>query len=228
MVRKRPPATEQPHPLVHAARIAGVTDEATLAALRTVPRQHFLPDAERPHALADRPIVIGNGQTASQPSLQARMIEAAGVDASSAVLEIGTGCGYQTALLARIAQRVVTIEIDPSLAATAAAALASLDSAASGNVTTVCGDGRDGWAPGAPYDAIIVSYGAATIADAWRDQLAQGGRLVVPLAAPGDGRRGRTDVRVFIRQADGLRELETVCAAYFVDERGTPQGDTTA
>lgn len=204
--------------LVDVAISAGVTDRAVLAALAEVPRAPFLPPSRRFDAEIDRPVPIGHGQTASQPSLQARMIEALCLVPEHTVLEIGTGSGYQTALLAHIVDRVVSVEIDATLARRAEQALAGLGVT---NVTVVVGDAVAGAPDQAPFDGIVVSFAAEGVQDAWREQLVDGGRLVVPLSTqlPDDPRQGRADVTVLRRDGDELVDESVLCAAYFVEQR---------
>lgn len=148
------------------------------AAFRVVDRADFVPKEARREAYGDRPVSIAEHQTTSQPSLIARMIDAAEVAESDRVLEIGTGLGYQTALLAQLTTEVVSIDRHASLVDQARA---NLDGAGITNVEVVVGDGWQGWAPRAPYAAIIVSAGAAELPSAFCDQLIDGGRLVIPL-----------------------------------------------
>lgn len=178
--------------LVAAARRAGVVDTRVLEALGEVDRARFLPRAARSQADRDRPIGIGGGQTTSQPSLIARMIEVLALTPTSRVLEVGTGSGYQTALLARLAGEVVSIERDASLAAAAARRLRDLD-----NVTVVVGDGSLGWQDRAPYDAITVGACAPGIPEALLAQLAADGVLVLPV------RDGDAEVLTTVRKAGG-------------------------
>jgi len=163
-----------------ASQIAarGVKDEATLAALRKVPRHLFVPPEERAQAYEDHPLPIGHGQTISQPYIVAFMTEAAGLRGGETVLEIGTGSGYQSAVLAEIAARVFTIEIVAPLAAASAALLKQLGYA---NVSVRSGDGYLGWPEAAPFDAILVTAAAPRIPEPLERQLKDGGRLVVPV-----------------------------------------------
>ena len=163
-----------------ASQIAarGVRDPRTLAALREVPRHLFVPGESRGQAYADHPIPIGHGQTISQPYIVAFMTEAAGLRGGETVLEVGTGSGYQAAVLARIAARVYTIEIVAPLAEASAALLKSLGYA---NVSVRAGDGYLGWPEAAPFDAILVTAAAPRIPEPLKQQLKDGGRLVLPV-----------------------------------------------
>jgi protein-L-isoaspartate(D-aspartate) O-methyltransferase len=163
-----------------ASQIAarGVKDEATLAALRAVPRQLFVPPELRAQAYEDHPLPIGHGQTISQPYIVAFMTEAAGLHGAERVLEIGTGSGYQAAVLSRIAEEVYTIEIVAPLADAAAALLKRLGFA---NVHVRSGDGYLGWPEAAPFDAILVTAAAPRIPEPLKQQLRDGGRLLLPL-----------------------------------------------
>jgi protein-L-isoaspartate(D-aspartate) O-methyltransferase len=156
----------------------GVKDAATLAAMRKVPRHLFVPPEARAQAYEDHPLPIGHGQTISQPYIVAFMTEAAGLSGGETVLEIGTGSGYQSAVLAEIAARVFTIEIVAPLAAASAALLKQLGYA---NVSVRSGDGYLGWPEAAPFDAILVTAAAPRIPEPLERQLKDGGRLVVPV-----------------------------------------------
>jgi protein-L-isoaspartate(D-aspartate) O-methyltransferase len=163
-----------------ATQIAGrgVTDERVLAAMRDVPRHLFVPEALVREAYDDRPLPIGEGQTISQPYMVAAMTAALAPAPTDRVLEVGTGSGYQAAILARLAQSVVTIERHPPLAARAEMTLAALGIS---NVRVVVGDGSSGYAPEAPYERILVTAGAPEVPGPLKAQLADGGRLVMPV-----------------------------------------------
>jgi protein-L-isoaspartate(D-aspartate) O-methyltransferase len=156
----------------------GVRDPRTLAALRQVPRHLFVPPALQGEAYSDHPLPIGDGQTISQPYIVAFMTEALGLSGGETVLEVGTGSGYQSAVLARVAGHVYTVEIVPALAAEAKERLARLGYA---NVTVRAGDGYLGWPEVAPFDAIVVTAAAPRIPEPLKQQLKEGGRLVIPL-----------------------------------------------
>jgi len=158
----------------------GVRDPRVLRAMAEVRREQFVPAEERKAAYADHPLSIGHGQTISQPFIVAYMIAALGLHGDEAVLEIGTGSGYAAAVLSRVARVVYTVETIAPLAASAAERLAK---AGFDNVHVRHGDGTLGWPEHAPYDAILVSAGAPRVPPALLDQLADGGRLVIPVGA---------------------------------------------
>lgn len=155
----------------------GIRDTAVLRAMRTVPRHRFVEAGDSANAYDDHPLPIGYGQTISQPYIVALMTELARPSSSSRVLEIGTGSGYQAAVLAEIADSVFTIEIVEPLADTAAERLRRM---AYGNVVVRCGDGYLGWEEKSPFDAILVTAAAPEIPRPLLEQLAEGGRMVIP------------------------------------------------
>lgn len=184
--------------LIDYLREIGIADERALAAIAAVPREAFVPATSRHQAYEDYPLEIGDGQTISQPSVVARITELAAVGSRDRVLEIGTGSGYQAAVLAQLARFVFTVERLPRLAEAARARLAELGYR---NVSVQVMDGSLGWRAQAPFDAIIVSAAAPLIPKALTEQLTDGGRLVIPI---GELRRQQL-VRV-VRSADGLVE----------------------
>ena len=155
----------------------GIRDERVLAAFAAVPRELFVSDEQRNYAYADSPLPIGYGQTISQPFVVALTAQALGLEGNERVLEIGAGSGYAAAILGQLAHEVITIE---RIAELAAAAAANLRKANIANVTVHVGDGTLGWPQGAPYDAIAVAANAPTPPRSLLDQLAVGGRLVLP------------------------------------------------
>lgn len=165
-------------PLVAAAREAGVDDPRVLAAVARVPRASFVPEDQRRSADTDRPLPIGDGQTTSQPSLIAAMVAALELSGDERVLEVGTGYGYQTAILTHLAAEVFSVERFVSLARRARANLA-----AAGMIRwhVEVGDGTQGLPMFAPYDAIIVSAAASELPESFAAQLRDGGRLVAPV-----------------------------------------------
>lgn len=159
-------------------RSRGISDPRLLAAMERVPRHRFVPESEQSLAYDDMPAPIGSGQTISQPYMVALMTELLRLEGSERVLEIGTGSGYQAAILAELAAEVYTLERFESLARRAEALLNDLGYR---NVTVIVGDGTLGYAEAAPYDRIIVTAAAPKLATPWLEQLADGGRLVLPL-----------------------------------------------
>ena len=156
----------------------GIKDPAVLAAMRRIPRHRFVPAFYSSFAYNDGPLPIGYGQTISQPSLVALMTEALALQGAKKVLEIGTGSGYQAAVLAEIVPKVLTIEIVEPLATQAAQTLAELGYR---NIHTRVGDGYQGWPEEAPFDAIVVTAAPDHVPQPLLDQLAVGGRLILPV-----------------------------------------------
>ena len=202
-------ATERAlHQLVAAARTAGVRDPLVLAALAAVPRAAYVPEASAGAVDSDRPIRIAGRQVTTQPSLLAAMVEALALDGSERVLEVGTGLGYQAAILARLAREVWTIERRPELAEAAARNLAGQ---AVENVHVELADGSEGLATQAPYDAIVVAAAHPHVPPPLVAQLVVGGRLVQPMG-PG----GAEAVTLFRRARVGLVRVRLVTHAHFV------------
>jgi protein-L-isoaspartate(D-aspartate) O-methyltransferase len=164
--------------LVETLQQKGIRDLAVLRAVGTVPRHRFVPESVRHRAYDDVALPIGGGQTISQPWVQARYLELAALTGRERVLEVGAGSGYQTALLALLADSVFAVERIASLAQSARAAL---EAAGLRNVTVLVGDGTLGWRPFAPYDAILVAAASPEIPAPLMEQLAPGGRLIIPL-----------------------------------------------
>lgn len=159
-------------------RRRGIRDERVLAAMDCVPRHAFVPEKSREHAYEDSPLPIGEGQTISQPYIVAAMTSVLQLTGSERVLEVGTGCGYQAAVLALLAAEVYTIESRAELASAAAERLARLGYA---NVHVHCGDGTLGLAEFAPFDAILVAAAAPAVPQPLLAQLAEGGRMILPV-----------------------------------------------
>ncbi len=159
----------------------GIGDAATLRAMRKVPRHLFVPPSLAREAYSDRPLPIGYNQTISQPLIVAHMTELARPAKGKRALEIGTGSGYQAAVLAEIVDTVYTIEIVPELAKESAARLKTLGY---GNIVVRYGDGYKGWPEHAPFDIIVVTAAADHIPQPLKDQLADGGRLIMPVGDP--------------------------------------------
>jgi protein-L-isoaspartate(D-aspartate) O-methyltransferase len=154
----------------------GVHDERVLQAMRTVPREDFVPERRRQSAYEDHPLPIGHSQTISQPFIVALMAEAARIGPDDVVLEIGTGSGYGAAVLSHLAREVHTVERIPELAESASVHLQGYS-----NVEVHTGDGTLGWPAAAPYDAIVVTAAAETVPSQLTEQLAEGARLVIPV-----------------------------------------------
>lgn len=165
--------------LAASLRRAGIADERVLAAIAAVPRALFVPARLRGEAERDRPLPIGFGQTISQPYVVAYMTERLGLAGDERVLEIGTGSGYQTAILARLAREVLSIEILPELAERAREVL--LGTLRVANVRLRTGDGALGWPEEAPFDRVLVTAAAPAVPDALVAQLAPGGRMILPV-----------------------------------------------
>jgi len=162
-------------------RARGIRDERVLAAMARLPRHDFAPAAYRVDAYEDHPLPIGEGQTISQPYIVALMLEALALLPAERVLEVGTGSGYVTALLAELAAQVFSLERHAVLADAARALLAGMGYA---NVRVIVGDGSQGYAAYAPYDAISVSAAAAEVPQPLLAQLREGGRMIIPVGLP--------------------------------------------
>lgn len=167
--------------LVEALQRKGIRDMAVLRAVATVPRHHFVPESLRHRAYEDEALPIGSGQTISQPYVQARSCELLALTGRERVLEIGTGSGYQTALLSMLAESVFSIERVPELARRAHDTLRSLGDYE--NVSVMHADGTLGWKPNAPYQAIVVAAASPAVPKPLVEQLAPGGRLVIPVGS---------------------------------------------
>ena len=193
--------------LVETLQQKGIRDLAVLRAIGTVPRHLFVPESVRHRAYEDVALPIGGGQTISQPWVQARYLELAALTGHERVLEVGAGSGYQTALLAQLADAVFAVERIPALAQSARAAL---EAAGVRNVTVLVGDGTLGWRPFAPYDAILVAAASPEIPAPLVEQLSPGGRLVIPL-----GNRDNQVLTAARRVGDQL-QISTVADVRFV------------
>ena len=193
--------------LVETLQRKGIRDLAVLRAVRMVPRHLFVPESVRHRAYEDAALPIGSSQTISQPWVQARYLELLSLAGRERVLEIGTGSGYQTALLALLCDAVFSVERIAGLAQRARETLAD---AGIRNVTVLVGDGTLGWRPFAPYDAILVAAASPEIPEPLVEQLAPGGRMVIPL-----GDRANQTLTLVRREGDRLRTT-TVADVRFV------------
>lgn len=186
----------------------GITDRRVLAAFRAVPREEFVPVELRELAYEDSPLPIGADQTISQPYIVALTTEALALTGKERVLDVGTGSGYAAAIISRLAKEVFTVERIPELARRAAATLARIGYR---NVEVICADGSLGLPEHAPYDAIAVGASAPTVPQALLDQLAPGGRLVIPVGPD----HTQTLVRV-TRMGDDMYRREAITEVRFV------------
>ena len=189
----------------------GIHDARVLAAMRRVPRHELVPEAEREYAYDDGPLPIGEGQTISQPYIVAAMSEAAALRGDERVLEVGTGSGYQAAVLAELAREVYTIELEPELAARAKRDLTRLGYE---KVHTRTGDGYRGWPEAAPFDAILVTAAPDHVPPDLEAQLRVGGRLVIPVGDSAD-----QELWLFTKTERGL-ERKRLMPVRFVPLRG--------
>jgi len=199
--------------LVRAIVAADVRDGRLIDAFREVPRTGFVPTELAERAYLDRPLTIPHGQVTTQPSLSAKMIEALALTGPERVLEVGTGYGFQTALLAHLSGFVWSVERFPDVAATARENLARHGVE---NVAVIAGDGTRGLPEHAPYDATLVSAAFTSVPPPLAEQLAAGGRLVQPV-----GSGGREAVVLFEKGSEGLERRYTVTGAHFVKLYGT-------
>jgi protein-L-isoaspartate(D-aspartate) O-methyltransferase len=197
-----------PDRLAEVVRAKGIRDQRLLRAIASVPRADFVPRDQLHRAYSDEPIPIGGDQVTTQPSLVASMLEALGLEGDERVLEIGTGYGFQTALLTKLAEQVFSVERLPDLAA---AARRNLTRHGIGNVEVVVGDGTKGLPERAPYDAIVVSAAAFEVPEPLVTQLRDRGRLVQPIG-PG----GHDQVTLFERRGEALERRASVIPAHFV------------
>jgi protein-L-isoaspartate(D-aspartate) O-methyltransferase len=204
------------HEMTEQIRARGVTDAAVLAAMEAVPRHLFVPPGERGKAYADHPLPIGDGQTISQPYMVALMTSLLELRPGERVLEIGTGSGYQAAVLSRVAGEVYTMEILKPLAERARHTLTELGCR---NVHFRTGDGYQGWPDAAPFDGIVVTAAPPSIPDPLLRQLRVGGRLVIPVG----NRDALQNLVVLTKRADGGFDRSSVMPVRFVPMTGEAQ-----
>jgi protein-L-isoaspartate(D-aspartate) O-methyltransferase len=190
----------------------GIKSEKVLGAMDSVPRHMFVPGNLRAHAYDDRPLPIGEGQTISQPYIVALMSEPLELKSTDRVLEVGTGSGYQAAVLARLAASVSSVELLPSLSERAKKVLDELNFK---NIELKIGDGFYGWEERGPFDAILVTAAAPRIPEPLWRQLREGGRLVMPIGDPGNDQR-----LIRARKSGGQAKIEDLSAVLFVPLRG--------
>jgi len=211
------PAAARRRMVEQQLRARGIKDVRVLGAFLRVRRELFVEPAMRGSAYGDFAMPIGQGQTISQPYMVALMTEALRPEPDDRILEIGTGSGYQAAILSCLVRTVFTVERIPALAQRAQAALAALGCR---NVIQRMGDGSMGWSQFAPYDGIVVTAGAPRAPKSLLDQLAVGGRLVIPV-----GGGGNQILKIFERTADGLSEQEDCLCAFvpLVGREGWPE-----
>jgi protein-L-isoaspartate(D-aspartate) O-methyltransferase len=198
-------------------RARGIQDERVLGAMARVPRHEFVSEGFRSQAYGDHPVPIGQGQTISQPYIVALMLEALALDGSERVLEIGTGSGYQSALLAELAREVFSVERLPALALSAKE---TLDRLGYHNITIVLGDGSQGLAERAPFDAIIVAAAAPRIPPELIAQLREGGRMIAPVGP------GHAQNLQFVRKQNGqalVVNLEKCRFVPLISDRDYPE-----
>jgi protein-L-isoaspartate(D-aspartate) O-methyltransferase len=197
-----------PERLAAVARRRGIRDRRLLEAIASVPREGFVPPAQGSRAYSDQPIPIGHDQVTTQPSLVAAMVEALQLEGEESVLEVGTGLGWQTALLAQLARRVFSIERFADLAEEARR---NLERQGIRNAEVVVGDGTAGLPDQAPFDAILVSAAFTDVPEPLAAQLRDGGRLVQPI-----GLGGNDQVTLFERRGEALERRASVIPAHFV------------
>ena len=192
--------------LIGTMQERGIRDLNVLRAFDEVHRHEFLPEAVRHRAYEDAPVPIGYGQTASQPSLQALYMQVLDLQRDDKVLEIGTGCGFQTAVLAKLVDRVYSVERIRELSIRSRE---KLDQLRISNVALLVGDGTIGWSRYAPFDAILVAAAAPDVPQPLLDQLAPGGRMLIPV-----GGRDMQQLMLITREGDGFTEREVTACTF--------------
>ena len=198
--------------VVEQLRPHGVTDERVLSAMASVPREEFLHPRMRRHAYEDRALAIDCGQTISQPLVVALMCQAAAPGESEVALEVGTGSGYAAAVLSRLCRHVVSVEREPALAEHASETLRRLGYE---NVEVAVGDGSLGWPARSPFEVVLVAAAARGVPSALTEQLAEGGRLVIPVSVSSEEPQ---DLRVYTRHGDAV-EFRSLFPVLFVPLR---------
>jgi protein-L-isoaspartate(D-aspartate) O-methyltransferase len=211
--------SERDHMVENQIAGRGIRDESVLEAMRSVPRHLFLPKAAREFAYGDFPVRIGSGQTISQPYIVALMTELLNVKQEHRVLDVGTGSGYQAAVLAELASEVHSVERFPDLANSAAEKLEGLGY---DNVHVHIGDGTLGFAPAAPYDRIVVTAASPSVPQALLSQLAPDGRLVIPV-----GKRHLQNLEVWDRKHDQYQHETSIPVVFvpLIGEQGWNKSD---
>jgi protein-L-isoaspartate(D-aspartate) O-methyltransferase len=202
---------ERRHMVSHQLRARGIRDQRVLDAFEFIPRHLFVPEESRMWAYEDRPHRIGFGQAISQPFIVAYMTQSLGLIGTERVLEVGTGSGYQAAILSRLAREVHSVELISPLAERAAKTLTGLEIT---NVLIHVGDGSQGWSECAPYDSIIVTAGGPRVPKSLLDQLTDHGRMILPV-----GESGYQDLELWNREGDAFSH-ETLLPVAFVPLRG--------
>lgn len=195
-----------------------IRDPRILAAMRNVPRHRFVPTGEQRYAYSDTPLPIGEGQTISQPYIVALMTQLARPTADDIALEVGTGSGYQAAVLAQVVKHVYSIELEPELAAKAAGILAELGYE---NIETRVGDGYAGWSEHAPFDIILVTAAPDHVPQPLLHQLKPGGRMIVPVGAPMFGQ----ELRLIEKDSAGNLRTQNISLVRFVPLRRSEHDD---
>jgi protein-L-isoaspartate(D-aspartate) O-methyltransferase len=199
------PAAARQRMVAEQIRARDVRDARVLEAMMRVPRERFVPEEERAAAYEDHPLPIGHAQTISQPYIVGYMTQALRVEPDHRVLEVGTGCGYQTAVLADLARDVYSVELIPALADSARR---TLDALGYVNVHIRVGDGHQGWPEHAPYDRILVAAAAGAVPPALVEQLADTGILVIPIGV------SNQELRVLQKHGDRLELLATLAVRF--------------
>jgi protein-L-isoaspartate(D-aspartate) O-methyltransferase len=196
-----------------------ISDSRVLAAMRKVPRHRFVPEREQRYAYSDTPLPIGEDQTISQPYIVALMTQLVRPTANARALEVGTGSGYQAAVLAELVEHVYTIELEPTLATNAQRVLKELGYS---NVTARTGDGYAGWPEHAPFDIIVVTAAPDHVPQSLLDQLKPGGRMIVPVGSI----RTTQQLQLIEKDASGKPHTKNVSAVRFVPLRRDPDDRT--